>query len=131
MDTKNIVNTFLGKTLEYLNSTEAFLQKNVPAYVEELLQFEFYSAIFWALFFPLLALIFGLVAKRVLTVIKGKSGDERDVLEGIGATSLGICVLSILISLFVTPCNLQDVVKIKVAPRVYLVEKISSQLKGQ
>lgn len=130
MDNK-IVDTFLSKTLEYLNSTEAFLQKNVPAYVEELLQFSFYEAAFWAAFFPFVALVF--VAFTVISIKMSKSENKSfsKTANNIGPICVAGSFMFIIISLFATPSWVSDAIKIKTAPRVYLVEKISSQMRAK
>lgn len=119
-----LLESFLGKTLEYLNSAEAFLQKNVPAYVEELLAYEFYSSLFELLFFILIliaSIIFFKKAKEV----------EKDMCSGdkvLTAISAFVLIVFSVVSVVAIPLTISHMIKVKIAPRVYLVETISKQL---
>lgn len=118
---KSILDAFLGKTLEYLNSTEAFLQKNVPAYVEELLLFNFYSALFGAIVTVSILAIALIFLWNYVRKYKHLS-DDAAFFHGVG--------IFMVITIFgiASYCNILTAIKIKVAPRVYLVEKVSAQL---
>lgn len=122
--------SFLGKTLEYLNSAEAFLQKNVPAYVEELLTFDFYSALLWMLVPILITALLFLVARKFRQLeeaaIKGRNEEEPYMVGKVLTTTFAIVM--IVVSIVNGAQKIETMVKIKVAPRVYLVEKISEQM---
>lgn len=129
----DITNEFLNKTLEYLNSAEAFLQKNVPAYVEELLVFDFYEAVFYSALPLVLLVITGILFYFTMKIFINKDNKfSRESSEFSGACSviIGMALAVLLIfSAITVPENIIKAVKIKVAPRVYLVEKISSMVK--
>lgn len=131
MEQKSLVDAFLGKTLEYLNSTEAFLQKNVPAYVEELLQFDFYEALFYTAVPVVVLLIFSAITFACFKVCQNmnNSRDLRELYNVVEAISLVAALITLIVAAFAVPENLMTAVKIKTAPRVYLVDKITSQLK--
>lgn len=122
----DITKEFLTKTLEYLNSAEAFLEKNVPAYVEELLTFEVYSSVFHIVLWVGLTLTFGLMSFFFYRKYK-REGIKKwsDLHEMTGAATILISI----IALIVVSCNVHTIIKVKTAPRVFLVEKISRMVK--
>jgi hypothetical protein len=128
-----ITEQFLAKTLEYLNSTEAFLQKNVPAYIEELLVFSFYEHVLSVVF--ILSLLVGTAFLTFIAHKKAKSPERsREGKEGYEfLCGAGVFVTGIFFIMFILSSakNITQAIKIKVAPRVYLVEKLSSQIKGE
>lgn len=129
---KELMDSFLNKTLEYLNSAEAFLQKNVPAFVEEMLVFDFYEAVFGSILTLVIVFLIGFITYKSYKVSNNKDKydeDERESAAVVAFVAGGIFIVVSLISIFEIYGNLMTAVKIKVAPRVYLVEKISEMVK--
>lgn len=124
---KELMNMFLEKTLAYLNSAEAFLQKNVPAFIEEMLVFDFYVAVFYSIFPVVLVLLFGGITYKCWKEHENKenSCDARECYGGFGSVAMVVTAILLFVSMFVVPGNIITTIKIKTAPRVYLVEKIS------
>ena len=117
---EEILNKFIEKSLAYLSSAEAFLGKEVPSYIQELLTFKFYESLVFLGFGLFFIVITVLTLKYVWKLTEDKHGDARDVPRffiGIFGT-LGI-VLVTFIGLMDSSVTL---IKIKTAPRVYLVE---------
>lgn len=117
------------KMLEYLNSTEAFLQKNIPAFVEEYLTFYFYQSTFIIAFFLLLLVLsFSLskISKKHIENFKSLSREDKEFLNVMRTVPFGILLL---LNAFVIPININTLIKIKFAPRVYLVDELKDTLK--
>ena len=114
----------INKSLTYLESGEAFLSKNVPIYIEEILKFQMYEEgvdALWAM--PLLLLAAALfyfifIRKNKEGVIGLNTWDEGDV---VGAIIFGV-LLPFLIGTILLISNLLDIIQIHVAPRMYLIE---------
>lgn len=113
----NIGDKLLDKIVEYAGQTEAFVKDQVPDYIQQLLEFEF----MWGVVAMSAALFFFLWG--VFIVIVCMFGDKKindeacsfALLYTLGSTALLIiCVLSYG----------KDVVKIKYAPKVYIMDYV-------
>lgn len=107
---------FMQKALEYLQSTEAFLQKEVPIYITEYLNWHMYSSIIWGSIF-LLPLFFSIWV--MYKGITAKYDQELLICLGFLLLLIGVCGVC---------ANVSNIVQIKVAPRVYLIESITANL---
>ena len=113
MKKEEIVDQFLDKALQYLESAEAFTTREVPLYVEELLNYAaFKESAYLILFLVLTAATFFIL---VMTV-KDQSNMEDKLVCG------AIIGLLSLIPVLFTINSAHELYKIKYAPRVYLVE---------
>lgn len=106
---EEIVNKFMEKMLSYVNNLEQFASGEVPRYIQELLTYEMYKSIAWIL---VLLLPLMLAAVIIKIAIKEK--------EGIGGLSF-LTTLFLIVSFFVG-VNTKNIIKIKVAPRLYIVD---------
>lgn len=123
MDKEKVIDVFLSKGLDYLKSAESFAQKQVPAYIEEILKFRVYvEAVdcLWALLF----IVVGIVV--IYSTCFKKWGKEKKAPihneECIFPMFLffgGFPVLAGSLSLI---SGLLDIIQIHVAPRMYLIE---------
>ena len=124
---------FTGKLLEYANSVEIFAAENVPLYVEELLRYRFYEHL--AKFaFPLSLFILVLA----LALMVKKSGDKRgwadkyDSLKDSYLTAIEIIAVLFIVTAVVMLVNTRHIVqavKIKAAPRVYVIDYLRGERK--
>lgn len=104
-----------------LSSVEGFAASEVPLYVQELLTYHFYyySATVLLSFFILIFLCCG-----IIWVLKNTTGDAS-----FAAVILWLCLLLIPGVVFFEGAS--KLVKMNLAPRVYLVDHLTDQLKAQ
>jgi len=132
MTNEEVLNTFANKMLSAVEGIEAFGKEQIPEYVEQILMYNFYESVA----FGALSLFFCLVVLTALVVgiIQGRRkgwGQEKP--------SVWAIITMIFSSLFFAPgiaifChgfldNLEDAVKIHVAPKVYIVDYFRDQVK--
>lgn len=110
---EELLNSFTAKALEYLNSAEAFLKAEVPAYVQELLLYNFYS--------NLIGLIPLLIGASICIFILYKARKYVNNPDVIFALFPAIALVLCLAGAF---DNINTIIKIKVAPRVFLIEHL-------
>ena len=125
MDKTQIVDKFLNKALGYLESAEAFAQEQIPAFIEEVLRFKVYEEsvdILWGLLF----IVVGILVIYITSF--RKYGDEKETLiesdEDFVPVSFFFGLLPIIFGILMGITSSLDVVKIKVAPRMYMLEYI-------
>jgi len=134
---EEILNKLIQKSLSYVNSAEAFLGKEVPIYVQELLHFktiehlvEYFNDFFITI--PIAVLFLAFI--YFLFIKKDKDGKRDFEKEGLTevmviSTFVGIILLTPLtISVFKTE-HLMNAYKAYKAPRVYLVEYFKNAIK--
>lgn len=118
-----ILDQFLQKSVEYLSSAEAFLKTEVPAFVQELLAWEFYSSLMCAVALGLVCVIsivlFIRFEKKDRIYFEKRGYHDSDIVGG----QIG-CGAVALITFLLTFYSVHSMVKIKVAPRVYLLEQV-------
>jgi hypothetical protein len=112
-----ILNGFLTKSVEYLNSAEAFLKAEVPSFIQEYMAWEFYSALFSGSLW-LIATIF--LIWIGVKLIKARNHDNMP-----GEIALLVAGFTLLFTI----SNFYTMVKIKVAPRVYLLQELREQIR--
>lgn len=126
MEKTEVVDQLMQKTLQYLESLESFTTKEVPIYVQELLDFKFFEALSGALIIPLIALPV-IVICIILMVLanKEKLGDDSDDIGG-GAYFVGVVAVAVLVIVGSIQGykNSVKMYKIKNAPRVYMIDYI-------
>lgn len=127
------MNEIIQKTLEYLNSAEAFLTAQVPDFINQFLMWCFYEKLFFIALFPILFLFFltiTIILKRTLPAKENFYLGSPTTPHGfLYVISYILTVVAIIISLVSIPFNTYDLIKIKVAPKVYLVEKVMDMVK--
>lgn len=110
-----ITDQFLSKSLEYLGSTEAFLKAEVPAFIQEFITWKFYEN-----GADIILCIFGLFLMYKLSKILIKETLEPFIV------ATGFCGVILGVQLY---CSTLNMIKIKVAPRVYMLEQVKSLIK--
>ena len=71
---KEILNKFLEKALQYLNSIESFTGKNVPLFLEEIIKY----TILHSLFIIFVSLLFVVAGFFFIKFAKKKAEDVKD-----------------------------------------------------
>lgn len=110
----------LAKALAYIEATESFVVEQAPLLVQEVLRYGLFNSLFWAGFW---AVAFSGVlwsAVRMYKLLYNENGDEL-VGVAVGIFPGGGCLAGCFINLFVA-------VKILIAPRLYLLERLDSLL---
>ena len=115
----DFLNKLTEKALKYLESAEAFAKDNIPSFIEEILLYKVYEEgldCVWGLFVIMLGIL-GLY----LFIRKDKDGKRLVNSEaGVMIISVGLAPLVLGIIMFFD--GLLDVIKIHIAPRMYLLE---------
>ena len=124
----------LQKLLAYAQNLETFTKAEVPAYIQELLDFKFMEHLL-NYFIPIFILgviltVIGILVYRFREFFKGDGGfDETRIV-----TTVGSCIISgVLLLLFIVRISCYDPLlqayKIKTAPRVYIIDYLKGELK--
>lgn len=125
-------NKLMEKLLEYAQNIEAFTKSEVPLYIKELLDFKFMEHLtnyFAPLLFSVGALVI-LIIVEYLFRSKMKDFDIYDyiVVPYVLATSFALLFSAISLLQYE---NLLQAYKIKIAPRVYVIEYLKGEIKGE
>lgn len=119
LDTKTVIAEFLNQLLEFTKDAGAFAKEQVPLVLKEYIYWGIASSAVWLLPF-LVMLYFSFRVWRWAI---------RELEESDGTTVLPAVVYSIIMIAGLI-YNLLDLAKAVVAPRVYLIEQLTSMLKG-
>lgn len=115
--TKELIAQFTGKLLQYAESAEMFAKTEVPKYITELLQ---YKLVEGGLMLVILIILLILSVVFALKAFKSNSIEVQIFVTGI----LGMTALFLL---FGTLDSASRVIKISVAPRVFIVDYLRSK----
>lgn len=101
-----------------------FAQEQSPMVVQEFLMWKFAQSVIWV--------IVGVIALGVLGYFVKKCVDWFRESQGLSMIPGFVCVLMIVLVCCknVVP-NIEQMVKVKVAPRVFMIEWVSSQVTGK
>lgn len=122
---ENSVDQFLTKSLEYLSSAEAFLKAEMPEFIKELLAWSFYNAMFKGIILLVLFIGFAILS---FTFYK------KHLKKPVDCYDLGTFLIGGLAFIFIfgglLVCQIQTMIKIKLAPRVFLIEQVRDLTRG-
>ena len=122
---QEIINKFMEKILQYANNTELFLSKEVPIYIKEILEFNFYSEVFYLCYLVSILLVGALIFYLGLRVfIKSKEGIEEIVSTCIIVIGGLISFCSIMALALGGFDSVEKIIKIKTAPRVFIIDYV-------
>lgn len=131
---QELVNELLQKALQYFNSAEAFATKEIPLYVQELLQFKFVEHLLDSIGFSLaLGLFFTLFFSCMIVLLRyGNSQGNIDNEYSEDAFKFGrkVFISTFIISIllvFTFNDNTIQAYKAKYAPRVYLMDYLKGK----
>ena len=111
----------LAKALAYIETTESFVVEQAPLLVQEVLKYGLFTSLFWAGFW---ALIFGGVmwcAVKLYQMLVMEDKDNEFIGVMVGIFPGGWCLAGCFVNLF-------EAMKISIAPRLYLLERLDSLL---
>lgn len=115
-----ILTEYAGKALAWLESGAAWIAGKIPVYVEEVLRWKCAEGVAYAV----LGAVFAIAG--VIALILGiKYIIESDGVSIIAAVIGGVCAP---ISFSVMFDNIMNVIKISIAPRVYMIEYLTDML---
>jgi len=101
-----------------------FAQEQSPMVVQEFLMWKFAQSVIWV--------IIGVIALGVLSYLFKKCVDWFSESEGVSIIPGSFFVLMIVLVCWKTVVpNIEQMVKVKVAPRVFMIEWVSSQVTGK
>lgn len=101
-----------------------FAQEQSPMVVQEFLMWKFAQSVIWV--------IVGVIALGVLSYLFKKCVDWFPESEGVSIIPGSFFVLMIVLVCWKTVVpNIEQMVKVKVAPRVFMIEWVSSQVTGK
>jgi phosphotransferase system glucose/maltose/N-acetylglucosamine-specific IIC component len=101
-----------------------FAQEQSPMVVQEFLMWKFAQSVIWV--------IVGVIALGVLSYLFKKCVDWFPESEGVSIIPGSFFVLMIvLVCCMIVVPNIEQMVKVKVAPRVFMIEWVSSQVTGK
>lgn len=110
--------------LEFVTGTlkdgKDFAVEQAPMVVQEYLRWQFTEAIFFAVFFGVLAIVVWAIAPRFDKAIDGE-----------GEAALFVRCVAALVFVFAVGFNGYEAVKVKVAPRIVLIEYARSVIAGR
>lgn len=106
-----------------------FSKQEIPQVVKEFLAYNFYSSLIWTIFWIVVItlVIFGfyLVSK---SCIKASGNDDEKKFASV-AWPTCICIIVCIIPSCAGLKHADDALKIKIAPRVYLLEQVKDMIK--
>jgi hypothetical protein len=113
--------------IEQASNVTNWANAEVPLVIQEFLIWNFYSGLINIVGILIsLVIIFGLCIKFKKTLLESFKCGEDPLLMIITLIFTIPIVISLLVFLF---CDVKDVIQIKVAPKVYLVEKAAEMIK--
>lgn len=135
-------NSFVEWVKESVNKSQDFLEGEIPLIIQEYLTWIFYENLLSVVIWVFLAIAFGFIQKYILKKAKKniESNDHRAVEFWddnhfeicVGQIALHVVYIAMSISFFCsTVSSAKTCIKVKVAPRVVLIEKASELLGGK
>ena len=119
---EELLKQFTEKLLHYANSAEMFANKNIPLYIEELLKFKMYENLASFVLLAITAVfLFGLAAYTTKRFMSTNNLDDG------GVALIGTMVLCALTISSFSYTDLMTVVKIQMAPRVYVIDYLKGK----
>jgi len=130
---ESVGNQLLTKAMEYLQSAEAFAKSEVPAYLQELLQFKIAEHLVYYFDDIVVSILLLIITTVVFKKVQNLPVDCRDEREARDVFKV-LCVFSYIIlfgMLSVGLCHTEHLLKAYkayAAPRVYLVDYVKEAL---
>lgn len=117
----SIVDQFLNKSLDYLGSAEAFLKAEVPSFIQEFMSWKMYESSF-----GLTVCLIGIIVSILLSIYFFKKTLKFEDYDAAFFCKIMVFVSGTLTSILLISAisYTKDIIKLKVAPRVYLLEQI-------
>lgn len=109
----------LTKMTTYLQNTEVFMAQNAPEYIRQLLDYSAFANI-CLLSSVLIAIA---IVLSLFFIALAKDNDEA------AALMAGVTLLALLSAIVLVPLSINNMYKIKHAPKVFLLDKIEEKIK--
>ncbi|MEK6882002.1 MAG: hypothetical protein AABY22_20455 [Nanoarchaeota archaeon] len=120
--TTEILNFAFNELQSVYSGSKEFLAEETPKYISELLNYEFTYGLGTIIFSLILCILFVLAFKKIFNLSKGEPDEAWTVLY-IPCSIFFIWFFCYFVF------NIQKVVKISIAPRVFVVDYIKDQIK--
>ena len=102
-----------------------FAQEQSPMVVQEFLLWKFAQSVIWVIVGVIAIGVFGFLIKKCVSKLKNSKSDEDEIYVLPIIISV---VLSVVICFANIVPNVEQIVKVKVAPRVFMIEWVSDQV---
>ena len=123
MNNEEVLNAFANKMLSAVEELETFGKEQIPDYIEQVLMFNFWSGVSYIVLWGIFgAVLIGLALFGVRKKKQNPRG-EWEILVILGGIFGALAVILPIV------INTSDLIKIKVAPKVYIVDYIRTTLK--
>lgn len=113
-------------------ATQGFVTEQTPLYIKEYLNWYFWEAVFYASAFGLLSLILlivgGVLLKVGMNIEKNNKSLKYEDSSGYFMGGILSLVFALILLTFIVGSNVHNAIKVKVAPRVVLVESITKKI---
>lgn len=105
-----------------------FAQEQSPMVVQEFLVWKFAQSVIWVIVGVIAIGALGFLIKKCVSKLKNSKSDEGEIGE-IYFLPIAISVVVIVVICFINIVpNIEQIVKVKVAPRVFMIEWVSDQV---
>jgi hypothetical protein len=102
-----------------------FAQEQSPMVVQEFLLWKFAQSVIWVIVGVIAIGVLGFLIKKCVSKLKNSKSDEDEIY----VLPIIICVIISVVICFVNIVpNVEQIVKVKVAPRVFMIEWVSDQV---
>jgi Mn2+/Fe2+ NRAMP family transporter len=119
---------FLNLMIEALGKTTNFAAEQIPLYVQELLRYAMWDTIFSLILAIAILTASLIIAKKVLKYLR--IADYNYDLEATAHILLVVLGLSSIFSVFLTVASVSTILKITLAPRVYVIDYLKKEIKN-
>lgn len=131
MEWNSIIKKYFIELIEVVKGGVDFASKEVPLYLKELIAYEFYHSLIWAIAYTTIAILAGYCARYLKVKLKEAlvAYEYQDVFPywaGMFISSLIVFAFG-----FASIKQIDYAVKTVVAPRVIIVEKIQSLIRNK
>jgi Mn2+/Fe2+ NRAMP family transporter len=119
---------FLNLMIEALGKTTDFAAEQIPLYVQELLRYALWDTILSLILAIAILTASLIIAKKVLKYLR--IADYNYDLEAAAHILLVVLGLSSIFSVFLTVASVSTILKITLAPRVYVIDYLKKEIKN-
>ena len=119
---------FLNLMIEALRKTTDFAAEQIPLYVQELLRYALWDAILGIIFSVAFVVAFLVCAKKANNYLKSDDNyDDFRLTILLGLLVGGLAAIAFVIFTFASVSN---IIKITLAPRVYVIDYLKKEIKN-
>ena len=128
---QELTDQLITKALDYLKSAEAFAKAEVPAYLQEVITFHIYSNAFSVFTYLFITLISLWTINKIQSVETGATRNRDSLFhtDNLGVPAGIFSCIGFVVGVICFFCVTHDLIKVIVAPRVFLIEYFSQLVK--